>query len=410
MQQTNFDKKINKETFELIECVFDKLYSNDFIIEKENLDRKLNTQEITYEEYERKIRLIERKLIGENIELIGSSLEELQSMNTDTIKSIFYLMQESLQNGNKKVYSEALKNEFNINKANFFLKKFSQKKINRVSTGFKKLDQAISGGLGSGLCVLGALSSLGKTSLAVQMADNIAEAGNKVIFYTREQPVEDLIAKSICRISGLTFSNLENINGKKEQINQNIIKAWQKYKPIAKNLITKEINYKWNQTILNDIKSIKAVNNNNPPIIFIDYLQLLPPLSDQAMTDKQRTDQAVDTLKQIIRQENCTIFIISSLNRTSYNSPVELTSFKESGSIEYTAELVIGMQPHRKAEDEKGECIYDERKGYNADKVRQWKYLENKDIELTILKNRNGRTGQKVNLEFQSRTFKFVEK
>ena len=55
-----------------------------------------------------------------------------------------------------------------------------------TKTGFARLDE-LSGGLYPGLYVLAAISSLGKTTLALQMADNIAAAGNDVIFFSMEK-------------------------------------------------------------------------------------------------------------------------------------------------------------------------------------------------------------------------------
>lgn len=83
------------------------------------------------------------------------------------------------------------------------------------------------------------------------------------------------------------------------------------------------------------------------PIVIIDYLQYLsaekPDLGTQ--TDKQAVDQLVSDLKCLALDLQLTIFLISSFNRQNYFSDVNLGSFKESGNIEYTADLAIGIQP-----------------------------------------------------------------
>ena len=66
-------------------------------------------------------------------------------------------------------------------------------------TGFEQLDKK-SGGLYAGLYVLAAISSLGKTTFALQIADNLAAAGHDVLFFSLEQSRLELISKSFARI------------------------------------------------------------------------------------------------------------------------------------------------------------------------------------------------------------------
>ena len=60
-----------------------------------------------------------------------------------------------------------------------------------ISTGFPHLDEKIDGGLRAGLYVIGAISSLGKTSFCIQLADNIAKAGKPVLFVSLEMRLYD---------------------------------------------------------------------------------------------------------------------------------------------------------------------------------------------------------------------------
>ena len=68
-----------------------------------------------------------------------------------------------------------------------------------MSTGIAGLDKELDGGLHAGLTVLGAVSSMGKTSLMLQMADTLAAAGRNVLFITIEMSRMELIAKSAVR-------------------------------------------------------------------------------------------------------------------------------------------------------------------------------------------------------------------
>ena len=68
-----------------------------------------------------------------------------------------------------------------------------------LSTGFYDIDKALGGGLHTGLYVLGAVSSLGKTTFTLQIADNLAKADTDVLFFSLEQSKFELMAKSISR-------------------------------------------------------------------------------------------------------------------------------------------------------------------------------------------------------------------
>ena len=68
------------------------------------------------------------------------------------------------------------------------------------ATGFTELDELLDGGfLGGNLILLGAISSLGKTTFALQIAENIASAGKDVLIFSLEMSKNELNAKSISR-------------------------------------------------------------------------------------------------------------------------------------------------------------------------------------------------------------------
>ena len=79
------------------------------------------------------------------------------------------------------------------------------------STGFENLDRLLDGGLYPGLYIIGAISSLGKTTFCIQMMDNIAKQGHDVIFFSLEMAAEELIAKAISRFTmRLSLQKLKN--------------------------------------------------------------------------------------------------------------------------------------------------------------------------------------------------------
>ena len=112
-------------------------------------------------------------------------------------------------------------------------------------------------------------------------------------------------------------------------------------------------------------------------------------------TDKQNTDKAVLELKRLSRDYGIPVIGISSFNRDNYTAPVNLASFKESGAIEYSSDVLIGLQ-YSGMDYQEGE----------ADKAREKRLRElmksviadgkngkPQKIQVKILKNRNGSKG-----------------
>ena len=90
------------------------------------------------------------------------------------------------------------------------------------------------------------------------------------------------------------------------------------------------------------------------------------------------------------------VIAICSFNRDSYYSPVDKDSFKESGSIEYSADVLIGIHPRgmKQPQSEK-----DKIRAENKKNVKACMKKTERDLEAVVLKNRNGETGT-INLKY----------
>lgn len=213
-------------------------------------------------------------------------------------------------------------------------------------TGFENLDKE-STGLYPGLYVIGAISSLGKTTFCSQMADNLAEAGESVLYFSVEQSRMEMISKSIARrtaknslynqktglyndISHISDKAVSAINIRKGNITNEVKVSIQEYANIAKNIDLVECGFGVTLEYIRDyvVKYIEATRTR--PVIFIDYLQVLRT-NDQKLSKQERMDVIVTGLKKLQADHNLVIIVISSFNRQNYLSPVDFESFKESG-------------------------------------------------------------------------------
>lgn len=270
-----------------------------------------------------------------------------------------------------------------------------------IPTGFKKLDAVLDGGLYEGLYIVGAISSLGKTTLITQIADQIAQTGQDVLIISLEMARTEIMAKSISRHTLQQVLNSGgDIRNAKTARGITTGKRYEKYSKTERELIHRAIvaysQYAEHIYISEGIGDIgvqqvrKTVEKHkrftgNTPVVVIDYLQILAPYNERA-TDKQNTDNAVRELKRISRDFKTPVIGISSFNRDNYSVSVSMQAFKESGGIEYSSDVLIGLQLKGM-----GQKDFD---------VNGAKKKSPREIELVILKNRNGSTGDKLGYRY----------
>ena len=257
-------------------------------------------------------------------------------------------------------------------------------------TGFANLD-AQAGGLYGGLYVLAAISSLGKTSFALQLADQLAERGNDVIFFSLEQSKLELVSKSLARRTAQNDIEkaVTSLSIRKGYLPRQVLDAAQEYKEaVADRISIVEGNFSCNISFIGDYIRQYIRRTGTRPIVFIDYLQILQPAEDtRRQSTKETVDNTVTELKRISRELDLTMIIISSVNRANYMQPIDFESLKESGSIEFTADVIWGLQL---------QCLNDElftqekKTKEKRDKVKQAKAENPRKIELCCLKNRYG--------------------
>ena len=280
-----------------------------------------------------------------------------------------------------------------------------------IGTGFFELDKKLDGGLYPGLYVLGAISSIGKTTFVQQITDHIASKGNDVLFFSLEMSKFEMVAKSISR---LTFQNtktrtmsattreIQKGTGKIEAVNE----AIKNYLKIAKSLSIIEGDF---DTTIDDIKKkahkYKRLNKKSP-VIVVDYLQILQSDKKDHGTDKVKIDYLVTELKVLSRKIDAPIIVVSSLNRNNYDTTIAFESFKESGNIEYSADVILGLQLKVVNDlDEKK----DSSKNNKRDAINKAKEKTPRDIELVCLKNRNGVSYFNLGYQFYPKNNYFME-
>ena len=141
------------------------------------------------------------------------------------------------------------------------------------------------------------------------------------------------------------------------------------------------------------------------PVIIVDYLQVLQ--GAQKSTVRENIDYNVVELKRLARALDVPVIVISSINRGNYLMPVDFESFKESGGIEYTADVVLGLQLACLDENpvfQKEKAIMEKREAIKAAKAENPRM-----IKLVCLKNRYGRPDWTITYKYYPQYDYFIE-
>ena len=256
-----------------------------------------------------------------------------------------------------------------------------------VKTGYENIDVITS--LYPGLYVLGAISSLGKTSFMWQMCDQMADAGEHIIFFSFEQTALELTSKSLSRIMakkdaacGMTSLQIR-MNGDDPRVRE----AVEDYDRIAGRITIAECGFRTTVKEIEDFVRNYIDQRKIRPIVVIDYLQLIQGDPNSRMTVRDLVDMNVRRLKQLQSDNHLILFVISSLNRQNYLTQIDYESFKETGLIEFHSDCVMGIQLRVLNED-----LFDKQGNINEKRmaVREAKAANPRKIELVCLKNRFG--------------------
>lgn len=264
-----------------------------------------------------------------------------------------------------------------------------------TSTGLPELDKALGGGIGDGLVVLGAEPSMGKTTLALYLARQAAGQGSDVLFVSYEQRAEELLMKLL---SGLRLDGggaAASFTAEEEQLLRRVT--------VPERDADLSVN-----GLLAQIERFLAScqGRGSRPMVFVDYLQAVAMSQDSGV--RYVIDTLIGGLRTLLLRYTGCIFVISSLNRQAYQTPVRLDAFKESGGIEYAADLVLGMHLSVLSGSEYQACAPD-------DRFHRGLLIENamretaRQLQLTVLKNRNGRAGWSERLIFATNKHTFFE-
>jgi len=213
------------------------------------------------------------------------------------------------------------------------------------------------------LIIIAGRPSVGKSSLAVQIAAK-ASMSAKVVFYSLEMKSSQIVRKAACSLTGLTPDTLMWDDEAQDKIKQMNLY-------VCDNLI---------QTVNAVYESaLKLKESVGLDLVVIDYLQLLKTES-RYQTREQEISEITRQLKLMARELDVPVLALSQLSRDSEKrgGRPRLSDLRGSGSIEQDADVVILIH-------------------------------KGKNTELILAKQRDGATGI-IEVDFQKNISRFIEK
>lgn len=262
-----------------------------------------------------------------------------------------------------------------------------------LKTGFTKIDDLTNGFKKGNLIILAARPSDGKTTLALNMVENIALRENKVCaMFALEMTREELAQKLLCSIGKVKMDSLQ-----KGRLSEEDEQGWQRMWAARKQLSKAQIYVDDSPSntvpaMLSKCRRLKATKGLD--LVVVDHLQLIYPDVRTSENRQQEVTEISRGLKVMAKELGVPVLALSQLSRgvTQRKGKPMLSDLRESGSIEQDADVVMFI--------------------YRPDKTATPQEIASgaveKDVaEIIIEKNRSGERGS-ARLLFKGEYSKFV--
>lgn len=243
------------------------------------------------------------------------------------------------------------------------------------STGFRTLDGYLGGGLiNSGLITLAARPGVGKTTMGLAIAENVAKSGAKVLYESLEMSRIQLWARRNARLSGISFTRIQGAR----DLNSD---EWAKIVDATDMLSRRPFTISDRPARIDEIE--KRAIRFKPDLLVIDHGGLIRPEkpTGSKYADMTEISHRLKGLAQILEKPILNMCQLNRSSETRSDKRPSLADLRDTGAWEEDSDAVILL--HRPAyyitdEDEENE------------KPKDW---DMQDMDVILAKNRHGMTG-----------------
>jgi replicative DNA helicase len=259
--------------------------------------------------------------------------------------------------------------------------------VTGVASGFIDLDRLTSGFHPGEMIVVAARPSMGKTSFALNIAENAAISKTSsvpTLFFSLEMSAEQLAMRMLCSRSGVDMTKLRNGFAPRSELT-NVSTTASELKTIP---LWIDESTGMSVTEMR-AKARRMCNKHKLGLIIIDYLQLLVSRDPKAPREQQISEISRG-IKDMARELSLPVIVLSQLNREAEKEKRQprLSDLRESGAIEQDADIVLMLSKQKDSNDD------------------QEVLLDIVPRDLIIAKQRNGPVGV-VRLAFRKSLTRF---
>ncbi|MFH1822613.1 MAG: replicative DNA helicase [Patescibacteria group bacterium] len=341
--------------------------------------------------------IIQRKATLRRLQQAASQISELSFKEEEDVEKL-------LDEAEKKIFSVSQKHLVNIFLPidNLLTQAFDRidelhkqsGKLRGLPTGFSDLDNLLAGLQNSDLVILAARPSVGKTSLALDIARQAAIKSKVGIgIFSLEMSKEQLVDRMLCSQANVSLWRMRTGRLSDKEEDNDFARIGEAMGQLSEAPIY--IDDSATSSVMEiRTKARRLQMEKGLGLIVIDYLQLMEGRGKYGDNRVQEVAEITRGLKAIARELNIPVLALSQLSRAVEQSKPaipKLAHLRESGSIEQDADVVIFI--YRKAVD----------RSYNPDDIPE---SEKNITQIYVAKHRNGPTG-KLNLIFDEETVSF---
>lgn len=361
-----FTTNIGRQFFQKFSKVFEKNPNGDYSVYLSALEKEEQTILIT----------VMQSVISQTVDemKVDSVLENLkETAISERMKkrvSELFVTDDYTADDLRQIVNETEKADFSVDPIQKYLDEYG-KPTERIKTGFKILDDMLNGGMIRGTVgTIGARPSVGKTTFAVNIAENNPD--KIILFFSLEMSCRMVYDKLVASVGNIDYKNATN-----HDVGFDTVKAvLDKYKNfiVVDNVTTTE-------------EMTEIIRRVKPDIVFIDYIQIVYT-KKQYDVIRQRIDYISQLLKRTAKQINCCIIALSQLARSAKEEPT-MSALKESGGLEQDSDYIILLK-----------------RPYVLDKSN--KDILPSDTTVKVDKNKFGSTGE-IKYYFEGKYQRFTE-
>ena len=210
--------------------------------------------------------------------------------------------------------------------------------ISGITSGYPSIDRHTNGWKNQDLIIVGGASSMGKTSLSLNLALNSAKSGVPSVVFSYEMSVSQLIGRLVSSESNVENKSITSGDLSKDDFNR-VVDYTQKIKQLP--LYIDECSNTSLRYLINRIR--RYVVSKKIKLVMIDYLQLVNNFN-KGRSREQEVSQIARALKNVAKELDICVIALSQLSRNVQNragcQPC-LADLRESGEIEQAADTVI---------------------------------------------------------------------